>query len=94
MSSTALAMCETSGSFVRVSGVGTQMLMTSRRVSWPKSLEAWKRPASRCNTTACEGTSSMYEPPASRERTFASSMSKPVTVKPAFANSMARGRPT
>ena len=59
ISSIAFAMWETSGSLLRVSGVGTQTLMTSQRESSAKSLVAEKAPLETTSATAPAGTSSM-----------------------------------
>jgi hypothetical protein len=94
MSSTARTMNETSGSFVFVSGVGTQTLMTSHAESPPKSALASSRPERTASAISADGTSSMYERPSASAFTFSPSRSKPLTGKPAFAKPSASGRPT
>ena len=52
-------MWETSGSFVFVSGVGTQTLITSQRESSAKSVVAVSRPPTTTSETSPANTSSM-----------------------------------
>jgi hypothetical protein len=59
ISSIAEAMCETSGSLLRVSGVGTHTLITSQRDSSPKSVVALKLFFATASATSADGTSSM-----------------------------------
>ena len=56
-------MCDTSGSLLRVSGVGTQTLITSQRDSSAKSTVAENTPFFTASATAADGTSSMYDSP-------------------------------
>ncbi len=52
-------MWETSGSFVFVSGVGTQTLITSQRESSAKSVVACRRPSTTTSESSPGTTSSM-----------------------------------
>ena len=57
--STALTTYERSGSFVFLSGVGTQMSMASMAPSWLMSAVARRRPALTMAATSASGTSGM-----------------------------------
>src|SRR5579872_6610280 len=83
-----------SGSLVLRSGVGTQILMVSSSRTAEKSVVARILPASTRGPRVELGISPMYESPAFTRLVLASLISIPVTVKPALANSTARGRPT
>jgi hypothetical protein len=83
-----------SGSFVFLSGVGTQMLIVSTSASAAKSAVARSMPFATSCATRSVGTSSMYDAPRLIESTFASFTSMLVTLKPAEPSSTASGRPT
>ena len=87
-------MKERSGSRCRVSGVGTQMMMTSQAASSAKSALARNRPLGDAAARASDGTASMYELPPFSLTIFSGSMSKPVTGKPPRAIETANGSPT
>src|SRR5436853_2018300 len=83
-----------SGSLVLRSGVGTQMFTVSSSSTAEKSLVARNLPASTRGFSVALDTSPTYESPALIRAVLLSLRSMPVTVKPALANSTARGKPT
>ena len=85
---------ERSGSRWRVSGVGTQMRMASGSPRRSKFAVASKRLPSIASAMSAEGMCLMMLSPRLIWATRGSSMSKPRTVKPAFAAVRASGMPT
>ena len=68
---------ERSGSRFLVSGVGTQIMITSQPESMAKSLVAVNLAHETRRVSSFAGTASIYESPRLRRTTFSSSMSKP-----------------
>jgi hypothetical protein len=92
--SVAATMYETSGSRVFESGVGTAIAMQSGSLIRFSSVVAENLPAFTNFARRSDGTSWMCEVPLFRRSVTRLLMSNPMTVKPASAISMARGRPT
>jgi hypothetical protein len=94
IASVALTMKEMSGSLVLLSGVGTHTITASAEAMTDSSVDAVSLPSATRGARTAVGMSSMYDSPFLSSVTLRSSLSYPVTWKPALANSTTSGSPT